>query len=131
MSNPLALVIEDDYDSTVIFDKALQAAGFDTEIAQSGDEGLERLKATAPAIVVLDLHLPGVAGTSILEKIQSDPRLAETRVIVITGDVVLADSPLLQKGATVVQILVKPVTYKRLRDLARLLKLSIERTHRE
>jgi CheY-like chemotaxis protein len=130
VSNPLALVIEDDYDSTVIFSEALQAASFDTIIAKSGDEGLEQLETIVPAVVVLDLHLPGVAGTSILEKIHSDPRLAETRVIVITGDVVLADSPLLQKETTV-QILVKPVTYKRLRDLARLLKLSIERTRHE
>jgi DNA-binding response OmpR family regulator len=121
MSNPLALIIEDDYDSSVIFEGALKAAGFDTEVIRSGDEALERLATMMPELVVLDLHLPGVSGLSILEQIRNDAHLAGTQVIVITGDTVLADTSPLQKGA--VQILVKPVTFTQLRDLARFLKL--------
>jgi DNA-binding response OmpR family regulator len=121
MSNPPALIIEDDYDSSVIFEGALKAAGFDTEVIRSGDKALERLAAIMPELVVLDLHLPGVSGLSILEQIRNDAHLAGTQVIVITGDPVLADTSPLQKGA--VQILVKPVTFTQLRDLARFLKL--------
>ncbi len=126
MSKPLALIIEDDADATVIFDEALQAAGFETECIKTGDAAAKRLTDVVPAVVVLDLHLPGVGGTTILDQIRSDPRLAATQVIVITGDSTLADDPKLQTAA--VQILVKPVTYSRLRDLARLLMLSIKRT---
>lgn len=121
MSNPLALIIEDDYDSAVIYENALRAAGFDTEIIYSGDKALERLTVTEPELVVLDLLLPGVPGVSILEHIRNDKRLADTQVIVITGDTVLADTSPLQEGT--VQILVKPVTFTQLRDLARFLKL--------
>ncbi len=121
MSNPLALIIEDDYDSAVIFDNALRAAGFDTEIIYSGDKALERLAATSPELVVLDLLLPGVPGMNILEHIRNDKRLVDTQVIVITGDTVLADTSPLQEGT--IQILVKPVTFTQLRDLARFLKL--------
>jgi CheY-like chemotaxis protein len=121
MSNPLALIIEDDYDSAVIFDNALRAAGFDTEIIYSGDKALERLAATSPELVVLDLLLPGVPGMNLLEHIRNDKRLIDTQVIVITGDTVLADTSPLQEGT--VQILVKPVTFTQLRDLARFLKL--------
>lgn len=121
MSNPLALVIEDDYDSSVIYESALQAAGFDTEVIRSGDEALKRLTETTPAIVVLDLHLPGVSGMNILDHVRADPRLSGSQIIVITGDTVLADASPLQEG--VIQILVKPVTFTQLRDLARFIKL--------
>ena len=129
MTKPLALIIEDDFDATVIFDEALQAAGFDTETIKTGDAAAKRLTEIVPAVVILDLHLPGVGGTTILDQIRSDPRLAETQVIIITGDSSLADDPKLQRAA--VQILVKPITYSRLRDLARLLMLSIKRSQGE
>lgn len=125
MSNPFALIIEDDYDSAVIYENALRAAGFDTEVIYSGDKALERLAATVPELVVLDLLLPGVPGMSILEHIRNDKRLASTQVVVITGDTVLADMSPLQEGT--VQILVKPVTFTQLRDLARFLKLTNKR----
>ena len=38
----------------------------------------ERLTEIVPELVVLDLHLPGVGGTTILDQIRSDPRLAPT-----------------------------------------------------
>ena len=129
MSKPLALIVEDDVDATVIFDEALQAAGFETETINNGTAAAKRLTEIVPELVVLDLHLPGVGGTTILDQIRSDPRLAPTQVIVITGDSTLADDPKLQTAA--VQILVKPVTYSRLRDLARLLMLSIKRAKSE
>jgi two-component system alkaline phosphatase synthesis response regulator PhoP len=121
MNSPLALIVEDDYDSSVIFEGALKAAGFDTEVIRSGDEALERLTTVTPELVVLDLHLPGVSGLSILEQMRKDAHLASTQVIIITGDTVLADTSPLLKGA--VQILVKPVTFTQLRDLARFLRL--------
>lgn len=125
MSDSLAFIIEDDYDLSTVFAGALQAAGFETEIIRAGDKALERLAVITPDVVVLDLHLPHVEGVDILEYIRGDPRLAETRVIIITGDAVLANSPSLQEAT--VQILIKPVTFKRLRNLARLLKLSSRR----
>ena len=119
---PYALIVEDDYDARVIFEQALQSAGYRTEVIEFGDKALERLAMVTPDIVVLDLHLPRVAGTDILRQIKADPRLEETKVIVVTGDSHLADDPELQMRAF--QIMVKPITYARLRDLARLLKLS-------
>ena len=37
MKKPLALIVEDEKDISVIFAKALHAAGFETEVAHSGD----------------------------------------------------------------------------------------------
>ncbi|MFQ6101822.1 MAG: response regulator [Anaerolineae bacterium] len=114
MGNPSALIVEDDYDLSNIFAEALQAAGFETEVIRAGDVALEWLAVTAPDIVVLDLHLPGVAGPDILQYIRADPRLTKTPVIVATAHPHMAES--LRKEANLV--LIKPVSFSQLRDLS-------------
>jgi DNA-binding response OmpR family regulator len=117
MSEALALIVEDDEDLSVIFSEALQAAGFKTEIARAGDIALARLAVTTPGVVVLDLHLPRVAGMDILHQIRADPRLTATRVIVATAHPRMAES--LRDEADLV--LLKPISFSQLRDLAAIL----------
>jgi len=117
MSKSFALIVEDDEDLSVIFSEALQAAGFETEVAKAGDTALARLAVTTPEVVVLDLHLPRVAGTDILHQIRADPRLAEARVIVATAHPRMAES--LRDEADLV--LLKPISFSQLRDLAAIL----------
>ena len=114
LSRQLALIIEDDYDLATIFAEALQAAGFDAEIIRAGDTALERLDATTPSVVVLDLHLPHVSGVDILQRIRADARLAGTRVMVATADPRMAE--ILEDEADLV--LLKPISFSQLRDLA-------------
>ena len=114
MSNPSALIVEDDYDLSIIFAEALQEAGFEAEIIRAGDEALKRLSVTTPGIVILDLQLPGVAGTEILRYIRTDPRLVGTPVIIATAYPHIANS--LQEEANL--ILIKPVSFTQLRDLS-------------
>ena len=114
MANLSALIIEDDFDLSTIFAEALRAAGFEPEIIRAGDVALERLAVTTPLVVVLDLQLPGVAGTEILQYIRADPRLAKTPVIIATAYPHIADS--LREEANLV--LVKPVSFSQLRDLS-------------
>jgi DNA-binding response OmpR family regulator len=114
MNKPLALVVEDEYDVSIIFAKALQAAGFDTKITRSGDTALAWLSSMTPDIVILDLNLPRVPGTEILHAIRADGRLVNTKVIVATAYSRLAES--LRKEADLV--LPKPVSFGQLRDLA-------------
>ena len=114
MSKQTAIIIEDDYDASTIFATALQVAGFDTEIIASGEEAVARLKTVIPDLVVLDLHLPRVVGTDILNQIRADERLKDTLVIVASADARMAD--LIRAEADLV--LLKPTTFSQVRDLA-------------
>ena len=118
MNNPLALIVEDNYDLSRIFAQALQSAGFEPQIVRTGDLALLRLASITPDVVVLDLHLPYVSGTEILRQIRADPRLAKTRVIVTTADERMAET--LREEADLV--LVKPISFSQLRDLSVRLK---------
>jgi len=114
MSKQTALIIEDDYDASTIFATALQVVGFDTEIIASGEEAVERLKKVVPDLVMLDLHLPRVVGTDILQQIRSDERLKDTLVIIASADARMAD--MIRADADLV--LLKPTTFSQVRDLA-------------
>ncbi len=114
MTNPLALIIEDDPKLADIFAFAVQKAGFETEIIYNGAIALPRLKVTTPALVVLDLHLPQVSGEEILERIQADKRLVETKVIVASADLNKAN---MLRGE-VEAVLFKPIDFHQLRIMA-------------
>jgi len=114
MSRGLALVIEDDYDASVIFAKAMEVLGFESEVVRTGDAARRKLAELVPVIVILDLHLPGVVGTDLLRQIRGDPRLNETWVIVASADPRMAET--IRQTADLV--LLKPTTFSQVRDLA-------------
>jgi DNA-binding response OmpR family regulator len=115
MSKGVAFVIEDDANLVELFSEALRRAGYDAESIQSGDTAIERLSEVVPSVVVLDLHLPKVSGMDILAYINSNERFASTRVIIASADATLAET--LHDQADLV--LVKPVSFPQLRDLAK------------
>ncbi len=116
--NPFALVIEDDPDASAIFSAALRAARFEVETINTGNKAIERLKVTTPAMIVLDMHLPHVAGPEILKYIRADPRLAETQVIIATADASMAEIADDQADL----VLLKPISFSQIRDLAKRLR---------
>jgi DNA-binding response OmpR family regulator len=114
MSKPLALIVEDEKDISVIFAKALHAAGFETKVVYNGDDAIKWLSSNTPSMAVLDLHMPRVAGTDVLQHIRNEPRLADVNVIIATAYPHMAES--LHEAAD--WIFFKPVSFSQLRDLA-------------
>ena len=70
MSNPRALIIDDE---TAILDTLrilLKREGFEVTTASSGKKGLEELSESAPDFVLTDIRMPGVTGLEILQAAQ-------------------------------------------------------------
>jgi CheY-like chemotaxis protein len=113
MNKRQALIVEDESDLADIFAEALQAAGFETEIAGTGPLALECLASSEPDLILLDLHLPGLDGGYVLQQIRTDPRLQKSRVMLATADAMFART--LEQDADFV--LLKPISFSQLRDL--------------
>jgi len=113
-SKGLAFVIEDDSDLVRIFSEALRRAHYEVIGIQTGDEALLQLQTATPRIIVLDLHLPNVSGPEILAFVRADERLKKTRVIVVSADALLAE----EYRDVADLVLIKPVSFSQLRDLA-------------
>jgi CheY-like chemotaxis protein len=109
-NRPLALIIEDHKDQNMVFSEALEHAGYKTESIFDGAIAQERLKMVVPAVVILDLHMPGVNGSTLLGQIRSDSRLVNVTVMLATADAAQATN--LQPQADI--ILLKPISFSQI-----------------
>lgn len=75
---------------------------------------MERLSKVVPAMVILDLHVPGINGGLILREIRNDSRTTKAHVIIVSADAEFASG--LQ--AQVDLVLLKPVSFSQLSTLA-------------
>jgi CheY-like chemotaxis protein len=113
MEKPLVLIIEDDPAQNQIFNISLRN-DFVVETFLEGGAAAARLEEVIPALVLLDLNLPGKSGRELLVQIRGDKRLAATRIILTTADEQQAD--MIEKDADLV--LLKPISPGQLKELA-------------
>lgn len=114
-----AIVIEDDPELSVIFSKAMETSGYETESIRDGLLAQSRLKEVVPDVVILDLHLPHVQGEDLLNQIRADDRLSKTQVVVATADSRLAS----QMRAEADLVLLKPISFRELREIVNQIQL--------
>jgi CheY-like chemotaxis protein len=119
--NPLALIIEDDATLAALYAEALRQVHFKSVIVSDGAAAMAQVTALAPALIVLDLHLPHVSGDEILHQIRQDKKLAKAHIVVTTADAVGAGA--MQDEADLV--LIKPISVVQLRDLARRIRSTL------
>jgi PleD family two-component response regulator len=120
MDKPFALIIEDDRDISALFRHVLDIAGYHTEIILHGKEAIQRLNSVRPDIILLDLHLPAVSGTQILEHVRADERLKAVPVVVITAYARDAESLPVEPDL----VLMKPVNLEQLSNLVQRLRTT-------
>ncbi len=78
----MILVVDDDRNILAILEMYLKKAGYDVVTGERGDTALELFKKTQPALVVLDVMLPGMDGWKVLEKIRAESAIP---VIMLTA----------------------------------------------
>ena len=81
----LVMVIEDEKEIRDLVRYNLERAGHRVAAIADGDEGLERLFASRPDVLVLDLMLPGRNGLEILREVRGEPATRDLPVIVLTA----------------------------------------------
>ena len=78
-------IVEDDEDIREIVIYALASAGFEASGFETGDEFFLAIEETLPALVLLDIMLPGDDGLSILKRLRGAPGTSKTPVIMLTA----------------------------------------------
>ena len=79
------LIIEDDRIIGSIYSKKFAVEGFNVEVAEDGQTGLERILAFRPDIVLLDLMLPKLNGLDILTRVRAMPEFQRLPIIVFSN----------------------------------------------
>ena len=118
------LVVDDDPKTRDMLRRTLQKAGCTVAEAANGSEAIEALERAKPALILLDLMMPGMDGFEVLEKLHGDEAWREVPVIIVTAkDLTREDVDRL--NGRVVKVLQKGA-YQR-RDLVRDIQAMIAR----
>ena len=79
------LIIDDDPEIVSYLKDVFEDAGYATDTARNGVEGLEKVQVSPPDLITLDMDMPGRGGTMFYVKLRKEPMMAEIPVIVISG----------------------------------------------
>jgi DNA-binding response OmpR family regulator len=79
------LIVEDDRSLAEVLDYNLRQDGYQTLVANDGQEGLRQAKLRTPDLVVLDLMLPMVDGLEICRRLRADPVTRNILVLMLTA----------------------------------------------
>lgn len=108
MSKPKIVVVDDEILIRETVRLALEHAGYAVTVVEDGAAAFDQVKKAAPALVVMDLYMPGLDGREACRKLKADPATKDVPIILFTGsneavDVVTG----LDSGA--VEYLTKPI----------------------
>lgn len=79
------LCVEDEHFISELYTRALRKAGYEVTVATDGEDGLAKAKTGQYDIVLLDIMLPNIIGTEVLNQLK-DPSLGlKTKVIITTN----------------------------------------------
>lgn len=79
------LVVDDEKGVRLFLQTALKKAGFKVETAADGLEALDKVKASPPDVISLDLVMPKKSGAKFLHEIRKDKKLQHIPVVLVTA----------------------------------------------
>ena len=109
------LVIDDDPAARDLTGRVLSKEGFAVKCAANGPEGLELARRVHPAVIALDVMMPGMDGWAVLAALKADPQLAAIPVIMMT----IVDDRNLGFALGAAEYLTKPIDWNRLAAVLR------------
>jgi two-component system cell cycle response regulator DivK len=91
VANELILIVEDNPQSMKLVRDILQIKGYQTLEAETGEEGVRLARERQPALILMDIQLPGINGIEALQRLRADPVTSATPVIAVTASVMTQD----------------------------------------
>lgn len=85
-THPPILVVDDNPDNAHIIRDYLEARGYPITVAYNGDDALKAFEEVKPALVLLDVMMPGRDGWQVCREIKQHPTLGRNvRVVMVTA----------------------------------------------
>jgi len=91
MAGELILIVEDNEKNRRLVRDVLQFKGYETIETETGEEGVEMARSRQPALVLMDIQLPGIDGITALKRLREDPVTRAMRVMAVTASAMTQD----------------------------------------
>lgn len=83
---PKKLLVADDEPNIVIsLEYLMKREGYDVLVATDGNQALEAIQREQPALVLLDVMMPGKTGFEVCQAVRADPTLDGVRILMLTA----------------------------------------------
>jgi signal transduction histidine kinase len=83
---PTILYIEDNIDNQRLVERILRARGYDVLLAENGPGGLALARESMPALILVDINIPGLDGYETTTRLRSLPHLHAVPIVALTAD---------------------------------------------
>ena len=114
-SGSVVLIIDDDPTVRDLMRRTLEKEGFALRYASGSEQGLRMARQLRPAVITLDVMMPGMDGWAVLSALKNDPEVAEIPVVMVT----IVDDKNLGYALGASDYLTKPIDRKRLSSVLR------------
>jgi CheY-like chemotaxis protein len=91
MAGELILIVEDNEKNRKLERDVLQFHGFVTVEAETGEDGVRLAQERLPALVLMDIQLPGINGIEALGQLRADTRTSAIPVMAVTASAMTQD----------------------------------------
>ena len=91
MAGELILIIEDNENNRILVRDVLQSRGYRTEETDNAEEGLRLARASQPALILMDIQLPGMNGMDALKLLRAEPATREIPAMAVTASAMTHD----------------------------------------
>jgi two-component system, chemotaxis family, sensor kinase CheA len=79
------LVVDDSLTTRMLEQSILESAGYEVDLASSGEEGLEKARARRYALFLVDVEMPGIDGFTFVERASKDPELGRIPSVLVSS----------------------------------------------
>ena len=85
------LYVEDNEDNVYMLTRRLRRKGYDVLVATDGEEGIEKARADAPSLILMDLSLPVLDGWQATRRIKAAPETRHIPIIALSAHAMEGD----------------------------------------
>ena len=119
------LVVEDNELNLKLFCDLLRAHAYAVEPVRDGREALDRARAFAPDLVVMDIQMPHISGLELIEQLKADAELKRTPIMAVTAYAAKGDEERIREAGAEGYVS-KPISVPRFVEAVRALLAAAE-----
>jgi DNA-binding response OmpR family regulator len=122
MPNPVAFVIEDQVNISMLYEDALRLVGYEVVALRDGLLALNALETRdVPSLIILDINLPRLSGRDLHKHIRSRDKYKNVPVIILTANSLMAER-LAPEMTARDHLYIKPIGMKEFQELAKAMR---------
>ncbi len=84
-SRPCVLIVDDEPNIVISIEFLMRQAGYEVQVAHTGEEALAYIQQAPPDLIILDIMLPGMDGFEVCRWVREHPEWDDVKIVMLTA----------------------------------------------